>query len=98
MQAVGDLDLASAPAFRRELRAAVDRAGSRPMVVVDLSAVDLFDSVSLGILLGVERRVREGSGRLRVLLEGERVRRTLELTRTAELFDIVGTIEAAVAD
>ena len=76
----------------------MDRAGAGPMVIVDLSGVDLFDSVSLGILLGVDRRIREGSGRLRIVLEGERVRRTLELTRTAELFDIVETIEAAVAD
>lgn len=92
--ASGELDLASAPTFRQVTRDALT-VGVPPQVVVDLSHVELLDSVSLGILLGLARRVTERHGTLRLVVSSTLVLRTFELTGTADLFDIVRTVDVA---
>jgi anti-anti-sigma factor len=94
--ASGELDLASAPALRQHTRDAVAQ-GVLPRVVVDLLQVELLDSVSLGILLGLSRRVAERDGTLRLVVSSPQVHRTFELTGTVDLFDIVRTVAAAVS-
>jgi anti-anti-sigma factor len=61
----GDLDLASAPRFRGvgqqlAVAPALD-------VAVDLRETDVVDSVGLGLLLGLGRRVRASGGRFVLL-------------------------------
>ena len=96
VEAVGELDLAVAPALRQVTRDALGASGGKPSVVVDLSRVDLLDSVSLGILLGVRRRIAEREGRLRVVVAAPAVERLFLLTDTAALFDLVPTLDAAL--
>jgi anti-sigma B factor antagonist len=57
----GELDLAAAPAFRRELRAAEARleGSTGSELVVDLEGVTLLDSVGMGLLAGAARRTTE---------------------------------------
>ena len=89
----GELDLASAPEFQRLGRVAA-MAVNAPRVIVDLSGCDLLDSVSLGVMLGIRRRVLQRDGELRVVA-GERVARTFELTGTVDVFDIRHSLGAA---
>ena len=49
----GEVDLASADEIRARLEGAIDDAP--PMVVIDLSAVDLIDSTGLGVLIDAAR-------------------------------------------
>lgn len=93
----GELDLASAPAWRRQLHEAVF-GNDEPQLAVDLTGTDLFDSVSLGILLGVRRRVLERGGRCRLVIAADRIQRIFDLTGTAALFDIVRTVDDALLD
>jgi anti-anti-sigma factor len=53
VEARGELDVSSSPAFRRTLEAAV--ATGCPLVVVDLAAVSLLDSAGLAVVFGVSR-------------------------------------------
>jgi len=82
---VGEIDLATAPEFRRELIAA---ASSATALAVDLTDCDLIDSVGLGITLGAARRVRDGGGQFAVVAN-DRARRAFVRCRLDEILDIV---------
>ena len=77
----GECDLASAPEFRREVSRA---AMSATRVVLDLSGLDLIDSVGLGLIVGVARRVE----RLVVVVPVGRVRDVFAVTRLDEILDV----------
>jgi anti-sigma B factor antagonist len=89
----GEVDLASAPSFRR---AAIEAAGDAGRVVVDLTACDHLDSVGVGLLLGLHKRLRERSGSLVVVCPEPRVRRVLELTEVDRIITVVDRIDDAV--
>ena len=59
----GELDAVTAPAWRAEL---ADAAGEAT-VLLDLAGVGLIDSVGLGTLLGIIRRIHEHGGRVAVV-------------------------------
>ena len=84
----GDLDLSSVPQFRSALRGLATAGGH---VVVDLTGVDLVDSVGIGLLLGARRRVVEAGGTFAVRCGPGRVHRLLELTEVADLLGLEPT-------
>jgi anti-sigma B factor antagonist len=91
---VGDLDLASAPSFRSAALAATAEDGD---VVVDLTGCDLLDSVGVGLLLGLHRRLRASGRTLCVVCDEPRVRRVLELTEADRILAVVAARPAPVA-
>jgi anti-sigma B factor antagonist len=90
----GDLDLASAPSLKWAL-ADLQPAGRRH-VVVDLSKVTFIDSTALGVLVGAQRAM-DGSVRLAIACAEENVLRIFELTGLDGMFEIVPTLEDALA-
>jgi anti-sigma B factor antagonist len=76
----GDVDIASVPAIRAELTAAVE-ANPGATVTVDLRDVEFLDSTGLGILVGALRRARTADGD--VVLVGPR-------PNVAKVFSITG--------
>ena len=85
----GDCDLASAPTMRRELLAASEGA---ERLAVDLRGVSFIDSVGLGLLIGVARKVGE-----LVLVAGidDPARRVLETSRVDRILDVRGELPQA---
>jgi len=77
----GDLDLATAPAFRQQTSALLSDplAPVVPHVTVDLTACDHLDSVGLGLLLGLLKRCRVRGGSMAVVCPAGPVRRVLDL-------------------
>ncbi|MHC3467202.1 STAS domain-containing protein [Streptomyces sp. 7R007] len=65
VEAVGEIDLATAGLLADQLNAAT--AAPRPDVLVDLRGVDFFDCSGLRVLCRAETRARERGGRLRVV-------------------------------
>jgi len=82
----GEVDLASAPQFRRELHDLIDKGNMR--VVLDLSRLEFMDSTGLGVLIGCLKRLKEGDGQL--VLEHVRpaVSRVFEVTGLDRIFTI----------
>jgi anti-sigma B factor antagonist len=77
MQLQGELDMATAPQFRRLLG---DLMGSGVReVTVDLHATEFIDSSGLGALLWAERRLRAVGGGLTLVNAQETVQRTFVL-------------------
>ena len=77
----GEVDLTTGSKLEQALLRAEDRARS---VVLDLSAVDFFDSTGLQILLDADVRARQNGHRLVVVPGTGEAARVLELTQVAD--------------
>ncbi|MFJ6080229.1 anti-sigma factor antagonist [Streptomyces sp. NPDC092369] len=75
VEALGEIDLATAEALGEHLDAAT--SGARPDVLVDLRAVEFFDCSGLRVLCRAEARAREREGRLRIVSDAARLHRLL---------------------
>lgn len=107
---VGDLDLATAPSFRRAIStAALSAAGqdaARPTtsdegsgggLAVDLSAVDFVDSVGVGIILGGLRRQLEAGRPFAVIAPSGPPRSLFERLRLSEIVTVIDSRDDLVA-
>lgn len=84
----GEVDMATAPAFRdAALRAIVEHG---PSLTLDLSGVTFMDSTGLHVLVGTYRRVRVHGGTFRMNNIPEIVGKLLRVTG---LNDVLGTAE-----
>ncbi len=78
----GELDAATGPRLEDEVRRAEREAPA--VLVLDLAAVEFFDSTGLQILLDADVRARQNEHRLVVVAGDGEAARVLELTRVAE--------------
>ena len=86
----GEVDLASAPQFRRGIYDLIDQGNHR--IAVDLADVEFMDSTGLGVLIGSLKRLREADGSM--VLAGIRpsVARVFEITGLDRIFTIHGSL------
>ena len=85
MTVTGEVDLASAPQYRRELHDAV--AAELPLEI-DLSECDLIDSVGLGVTIGAVRRATERNLDVRIVTS-PMVMRLVKRCRLDEILPVV---------
>jgi anti-sigma B factor antagonist len=90
----GELDLASAPRMKRALAEAIN--GGARQIVLDLAGVTFIDSTALGVLVGIQRNLRDGA-RLAVARAVPDVLNVFELTGLDATFDIFGTVDQALS-
>ena len=94
IEAVGEVDLTTAPQLRESLMAAVNGAEKSP-VIVDLSQVDFIDSAGLALLVEARKRLSPEGRVLHVLLTpGRQPERVLKLGR----FDTIMTLAYSLND
>lgn len=89
----GRLEARNAFACKSFLRERIAAGATR--VVVDLAAVTFIDSSGLGALVAAMKALQP-SGTFALAAPGPAVKAMLELTRTASVFTIFDTAEAAV--
>jgi anti-sigma B factor antagonist len=89
----GDIDIASAPAFKSAIGEAL--AGGPEAIVLDLLQVDFFGSVGVQILLEAQQRVGD-RGRFAVVAEGVAAGRILQFLSLDELLTVHETVEDAL--
>ncbi len=75
----GDIDIATIPRLRDALDALVE--SGYPNLVLDLARVDYADSSALGMLVWLDRRLQDASGRVVLAGANRDVRRILALSR-----------------
>ncbi len=86
IRAVGEVDLSTAAALRRELAAARLETDT---VLLDLSEVTFIDSTGLHLLLEASHRSAITDWSFFVVRPSEAVRRLIELSGTADLLTVV---------
>ena len=79
---LGEIDLATAPEFAKVLKSC------RGSVVVDLRKVPFMDSTGLRVFLVEQKRLIEAGGSLRILLEGDEMKKLFDITGLTETFQI----------
>jgi anti-sigma B factor antagonist len=92
----GEVDLHTAPELRERLGAAIDD-GCRE-IVVDLTQVTFVDSMTLGVLLGALKRLRQQSGELKIVVSDPSLRRIFEITLLDNVFQLFDSRDRALAD
>jgi anti-sigma B factor antagonist len=90
----GEVDLATAPAFRERLVHLI--ADGRHHIVVDLSGTDFLDSTGLGALVTALKRIRAHDGQLRLVVNQDRIRKVFEITSLDRVLDIHDALESAI--
>ncbi len=91
----GELDMATAPALRERMTAAI--ADGRRRLVIDLRPIGFLDSVAVAAILQARRRLGDG-GRLAVIVDPDSyTRMVFEIAGLPQCLDVVETREAALA-
>ncbi len=94
IEAVGEVDLTTAPQLREALLGAVGGA-NKTAVIVDLSKVDFIDSAGLALLVEARKRLSPEGRTLSILLTpGRQPERVLKLGR----FDTIMTLAHSLSD
>lgn len=90
--AAGEVDMYTAPALEQALDGVVGLGGTS--VVLDLTEVSFIDSTLLSVLLRYRDRLTNLGGKLAIVTDDRRIRRTFEITGLDRIF----TIEPRLAD
>ena len=94
VEAVGEVDLTTAPQLRESLMTAVNGSEKSP-VIVDLSRVDFIDSAGLALLVEARKKLSPEGRSLSILLtQGRQPERVLKLGR----FDTIMTLAYQLTD
>jgi anti-sigma B factor antagonist len=89
----GEIDTLTAPAFTAAAEDLLTTPGE--VLVMDLTEVRFLASSGLAVLISAARRAEERGVRLRLVVSSRSVRRPLEITGTAALFDLHSDPESA---
>ncbi len=73
----GEIDIATSPAIRRSLMAAI--SGGNVHLAVDMSGVTFIDASGIGVLVAAANRARQAGGGLSLLAPSRQVRRLLDV-------------------
>jgi anti-sigma B factor antagonist len=73
----GEIDIATAPAIRRFLMAAI--SGGDVHLAVDMSGVTFLGAAGIGVLVAAANQAREAGGSLSLLTPSPQVRRLLDV-------------------
>jgi anti-sigma B factor antagonist len=92
----GSLDIATSPMVRAALLEASARGDHR--LIVDLTEVEFLDSTGLGALIGAQRRAKEFSGEVRLVVKEGQILRLLRITGLLKVFAVFATMDAALSD
>jgi anti-sigma B factor antagonist len=90
----GEIDLFTAPDFKRAVAAPIDNGVSH--VVVDLTHTTFIDSSSLGVLIGAHRRLKLRGGSLTIVCDNEAITKTFRITGLDGVFTLVSKLDDAV--
>lgn len=91
----GELDLFTTPRPHEALAGALDLGARR--LVVDLAKVSFIDSIALGVLIAVGKKLRVAEGSLDLVCQDGDVRRMLELTGLDCVFVINARLQEALS-
>jgi anti-sigma B factor antagonist len=90
----GDLDMASAPALRQEVLALL-QAGHRA-IVLDLSITGFLDSIGLGVIVAIWKRVRVHGGTFALVCPEPRLQRVFRVVELDRILPFHATVDEAL--
>lgn len=92
LSVLGEIDLVTAPDLET---AVIEHLDGTACLVLDLSGVSFFGSLGLATLIRASS-LAEARGVRLALVPGKLVTRTMDLTKTAEVFSLYGSVDEAI--
>lgn len=90
----GSMDLTTAPRIRDSLIRLIGEGCHR--LVLELSGVDLIDSIGLGVIVGTVHRLRPHHGSLAIAAPSPQATTVLEITQLVRVVTVHATLQAAL--
>ena len=94
----GSLNAPVVESFHTQFGEWFDSQPDVKQVVVDLGGVSFIDSLGLGALISVFKRVAERGGDMRLVRPQQAVKLVLEITLTSRILHTFGSLEDALKD
>ena len=94
MHCGGSLDADNVSAFKKIAYDLVGEGNTR--LVIDCTDLTFIDSMGLGVLISLLRRVRQRNGDVKVAALSDEVKTIFEITRLHRLFEVCADWNAAV--
>jgi anti-sigma B factor antagonist len=91
----GSMDVVTTPRLRDSFVRLIDEGHYR--LVLDLSGVDLIDSIGLGVIVGMVHRLRPHDGSLAVAAPSVQARNVFQITQLFRVVALYDTTDAAVS-
>lgn len=91
----GELDVSTTPDLRERLFELLD--GGTRTLVIDLTRVDFLDSTTLGMLVGIFKRVTAADGALALVCPHERLLKIFRMTGLDRVFTLRSSVAEAMA-
>lgn len=95
LSVAGEVDIRTAPQLRERISQLLN-AGCRRLVL-DLEGVEFVDSTALSVMVGAHKQLVKEGGGLVLVCTREPVLRVLAVTGLSKVFDVHGSMEAALA-
>ena len=95
---VGSLSAPIVDSVRDQFAGWFERHPGVKQVVVDLGGVNFMDSLGLGALIAIYKRVAERGGEMRLARPLPVVKMVLEITRTSRILPILATLDEAMTE
>ncbi len=94
LQCKGSLDADTVTAFKKITYDLVEQGNSQ--FVVDCTNLNFVDSMGLGVLISLLRRVRQKQGDVKVAALNDDVKTIFEITRLHRLFEVCQDADSAI--
>ena len=91
----GEADLHVTPELRDHISTAISNGAEE--LLLDLTDTTFVDSMTLGVLLGSMKTMRERGGRMGLVIDRPDIRRVFEITLLDDLFPIHASLDEALA-
>jgi anti-sigma B factor antagonist len=95
LEVTGDLDLGTAPGLRQQVVGLLSSGQRR--FVLDLTSSGYIDSVGLGMVVAIRKRVRVHDGEVEVVCPDPRLRRVFAIVDLDRVFTLHATVEEAIS-
>jgi anti-sigma B factor antagonist len=95
LEVSGEIDLSTAPEFKRSLNQVIDEGHQD--IVVDMKDVTYMDSSGFGTLLGITKRLRPEGGSVSLIGCNDAIQRMLRITRLNTVFGMFDQEEEALS-
>lgn len=92
---LGDVDLSSAPALRHDVIALLSEGHRK--IALDLGPTDFVDSVGLGIIVAIWKRVRVQGGTFAVVCPEPRLKRVFQVVDLDKVLPLHDTVAAVTS-
>lgn len=91
----GSLDADNVAAFKKTAYDLLDKGSLK--FVLDATSIDFVDSMGLGVLISMLRRVKQKDGDIKIAALAPDVKTIFEITKLYRLFDVCDTPKEAIS-